>query len=706
MRTGFRGLLLATAAIGVLGAGQASAQTGDGTGTDELAEVIVTAQRRSQSVQEVPAAITAVGGETLADTGADTTGALQYLVPGLQVGTYNAGGYNAGGTGLTIRGVGANIGSPTVSMNIDGVYQPRATLAGLAQVDVERVEVLRGPQGTLYGRNANGGAVNFISRAPTSELEGYALASYADYDEVRLQGVVNLPLAERIRVRALVDYQDRGDGFVKNVVPGGRDIDDIEALSGRLRVAIDLADDVSLDLGLTARHSEGADTYFEVFTGTNIAGAINARDAHTTSVNAPQDSDRDYLSARATLKWTLPFGQFTSISAWQDFEEAFRFDTDATNVAFLRSEVDGANETFTQEFNLSGETGRADWVFGLFFMDERTFLNNHLFIGAATTPLRTDVGKYDTRAYAAFGDVTFQASERLKLIGGIRYSRDEVRVGQLTACPGAAGEFTFESVTPRAGLQYDLDADRNIYATVSRGFKAGGVNPYACPGGVFDEYEPEKITSYEAGLKARLFDRRLTLNASVFFYDYTNLQVSQLVGLTTFVSNAAGAEVRGLELEAAWTPSRHFGLNANLSLTDAEYTTFFNIDGLAPARGSQDLSGNRLNFTPKTSANLGAYYTTGETEAGTFTVRADVSYRSRIYFREFNAQADSTPAYGVLNLNLSWDSPDGRHTVRVFGNNLTKEDYRTRMISASFTGARLGIYGPPRQVGVELKSRF
>lgn len=228
-------------------AGQAPADSG---------EIVVTAQKRSESVQKVAASITAIGGEALTQRGITSAADLQFAVPSMQTGKI------LGNTAINIRGVGLNQGAPGVAIHIDGVYQAQPTMGDLAQADLERVEVLRGPQGTLYGRNATGGAVNFITKAPTDRFEGYALIGLAEYDEMKLQGMINVPLGDRVRARLVADWTRRSDGFVKNVTPGGPDLDRGETFSGRLRISADLTDNLTLDLSGAALHGSGPSLYF------------------------------------------------------------------------------------------------------------------------------------------------------------------------------------------------------------------------------------------------------------------------------------------------------------------------------------------------------------------------------------------------------------------------------------------------------------
>lgn len=724
MRKCVRVLLCGSAAIsGLAAAGGAWAQSDGPTQVDEL---IVTAQKRSESVQQVPAAITALGSQALQQRGVSQVSDLQFIVPSLQTGKL------LGQTALTIRGVGLNQGSPGVAIHVDGVYQARPSMGDLAQTDLERVEVLRGPQGTLYGRNANGGVVNFITKAPTDTFEGYVLGSYASYDETRLQTVINVPFNDRIRARLVLDRWNREDGFVKNVIPGGQDLDKGESLSGRLRVSADLTDNLTLDLGVSALHATGPSLYFTLHnppTPTSVAlnpylaDAIIPTDPWRTSANDPVSSNRSFASGDATLTWNLDAVTIKSITGYSRLADRYLSDDDSFNLSAFPASRNARSNTLTQEFNVSGALGPVDLVGGLFYMaDSEYYMQQYDFrLGIYPLPpgsiLHFETFKHDTRTYAAFTDATWNVTDRLRLLGGVRFSKDIQKSTQRNylqfningvalpptyTCPLQTNDVEWSSTTPRIGAQYDLNDDANVYGTVSKGFKVGGFNAFACN----NVFEPEKLTAYEAGIKSRLLDRTLTLNASIFYYDYTNLQLNQVVGLTSLIKNAPAAEIKGLEVEATWQPDSHWTINGNISLLDAKYTEFSNIDSLAPELGLQDVAGNYLNDAPKRSANAGVAYRTDPLSFGRLTARADVSYRSTFYFREFNNPLDAQKDYTLLNLALIWDSPDEKYRVRLYGTNVTNEAHIVRMGSSDNFGSRFVTWGAPRQVGVELKANF
>ena len=693
----------------------------------QIEEIVVTAQKRSESVQKVAAAISAISGPELARRGIATVTDLQFAVPSFHSGT------KGGSTDINVRGVGTGAGGTSgVAVNIDGVYQATTSTIDLAQIDLQRVEVLRGPQGTLYGRNATGGAVNFITTAPKGEFEGSLLAGYASYDEYHVQGMLNQPLGDKVRSRLVVDYRDRQDGFVKNITPGGEDLDKGKGISARLRVAADLTSNLTFDLGVAGSHNTGP---FEYITNYNtpgpdavaanpfLAGANFVSRPWRTVANDPVSSTRDYQSASGTFTWQLPIGELKSITAFQNYDYRYASDGDGTDLSISPYTGTKHDQTVTQEVNLGGRGDRLDWVVGAFYLSE-TDKNRLTFsfpLGLSGLPagayLDAKQPTYDSKSYAVFGDATVHLTEALKLLVGARYSEDHqtavygstlglllfgTQIPLAEVCPTRTDKLKFTSFTPRAGLQYDLNPSISSYFTYSRGYKAGGLNIYACG----DDFNPEKLTSYEGGFKSRWLENTVTLNISAFHYDYSNFQVNQIVGLTYTITNAAAATVEGLEVEGAWTPDNHWTLNASASHINAVYSDFFNADSLDPAAGLQNLKGNRLNNAPQNSANLGIQYRSEPLSFGFLTARVDGSYRSRVYFREFNQPLDSQSPYGLINANLTWDSLDQKYTVRLFATNLTKEAYAQSQGSSGSIGTRNITWGAPRQVGAELKARF
>jgi iron complex outermembrane receptor protein len=712
--------------------GNANGQVADASSREYIEEILVTAERRAQSVQSIPSAISALSDEQLKALGIDSATTLQFGVPSVFVGDGST------QTFITIRGVGptpqGQSGTSSVSVSVDGVYQSRTLAMGLAQVDLDRVEVLRGPQGTLYGRNATGGAINFITKAPTDAFEAKLAAGYSEYDQSHMQAIMNLPMGDRVRTRFAVDYTDRRDGFIENINPGREDVNELESLAARLRVTADLTDDLTVDMGLSSLKNEGTWTYFSQL-GTPIQEVIDENpvllgatyypgQSLTVSENDRNDATREFDTASLTFTWDSPIGTLKSITAYQEYDSDYSNDGDGLDISYAPSFANNTNETYSQELALSGSTGGLSWVVGAFYSHENDSLRFNLAFPLGIFPFPPGVyidflePGYTQKSYAAFADLTYSLSEKIDLIAGVRYTEDEqsathsssfgVAVGGVQIpigdiCSERTDKLESDSTTPRFGLQYNISSEQMAYVKYSKGYKAGGVDVYSCGG----SYEPEEVESYEIGYKTQLFDRSVTLNVSAFHYEYTDFQVAQIVNLTLAITNAGGADVNGIELEGMWVPNEHWRLNASLSYIDAYYTEFFNLDGLNPQLGMQDLEDNQLNGSPKESANVGASYTTETYSWGTLTAAVNSSYRSRTYFREFNSPEDSQESFTLTNVNLVWTSPSEKYQARLFARNITDEHYYQLLGASDGFGTRTtASWGAPRQVGFEVSAQF
>ena len=721
-------LSLAVATSALAWSGQGGAQTiADATasGPDgKIEEVIVTAEKRSELAHDLPASISVLSREALDQRGLDTTESLQFETPSLQYGEFGSVQV------ASIRGVGTNqygaAVQPGVAIYIDGVYQARTMTGNLAQVDLDRVEVLRGPAGTLYGRNAVGGAINFITQQPTDQLGGYLQAGYASYDEYRVQGVANVPLSDSVRTRLMLDYDDRQDGWIKNVVPGQPNLGADRDFSGRFQLAADLASNVTFNLSAYAVDAGGNNIYLEWYgPPPNFAPAhpIVPLAPRQTSANDPSDSHRHMEGLTGTLDWDMGWASLKAISAYYTVSIRNALDSDGVNLSIAPSHNSIASTTFSQEFDLSGKDFGLDWVTGLYYLDDTLHYASEFDFNVTSGTIPAGVGlitgqsPYTTKSYAGFADGTYNVTDAFRLIAGMRYSRDDVNLLQTnlttyhaaplaipgTCNPPVAFQRSFDSFTPRGGAQYDFNDNENLYFTVSRGFKAGGFNSGSCG----NSFKPERLTSYEVGLKSRLFDNHLILDGAAFYYDYTDLQLQQYLSNASTIVNVPQASVRGLELQATAAPDVHWELEGNLSLLDATYDTYSNVDVLNPAAGIQNLAGNSLDRSPKMSGNVGIQYTTSPFDGiGVFTARADAYATSRVYYREFENPQDSQAPYGLLNVSLVWESPDQKMTGRLYGTNLTNTDYITSLSSTNQYNGRFVTWGPPSQVGIEFRVHY
>ena len=423
------------------------------------------------------------------------------------------------------------------------------------------------------------------------------------------------------------------------------------------------------------------------------------------------------------IDWDLGSGiNLRSTTGFQDFSADYRSDFDGTNVTLYQGKIIRDSETFTQELAFSGSTGPLDFVVGGFYMDEGysqdlsitepngngSFLPNALL--SFVTPY------YDTKAVAVFTDLTWNITDALRVIGGLRYSEDQqntfqqfdifarIKINPTTTislgnqCSAALPELNFHATTPRLGVQYDVSGDSTVYVNYAEGLKVGGYNT---DGTCNDPYLPEEIKSYELGWRNSLMGGDLTINATGFLYDYNNLQLQQIIGTGVSILNAPRAEILGLELEGNYHASREFNLFGSLSMLDATYKEFSVFDGAANVQ--INAAGNRLNSAPKASVNAGFEYSpSAEILSGGLSLRSDVSFRSATFLRESNSPLERQGAYTIVNASLTWTSADEGFAVRGYVNNLFDSVYLTQSQWSAPINSRTISWGNPRQYGVEL----
>ena len=714
------GAALAAALFATSGVAEAAAA---GPAEDDLIEeIVVTANKRSQSVQDVAGSLSALAADALDARGIKDMYDIQFAVPSLHFGP------QLGNQKITIRSISEFNRQPGVAVSLDGIYQSRSSTAHLYQLDLERIEVLRGPQGTLYGRNSNGGAVNFISAAPTREAEGMLRIGYAEYDETKLQAVYSGPIGDRVAFRIAADHMDRGEGWVENLVSGGESLMQGQSGNVRLKLAAEPTETFSVDLMYVQSTVKGPhehlswvtfDPALAVAGGTpQLTTAAKTFEPFKTHVNPVNDSDRDFELIGLTLEWDMGWATLKSITAQQDFDDFVVADRDLTDVPLFDIWDRSVIDTFTQEINLLGSSDRMDWVLGAFFLqeewDRHIEFNNALPVFGFPVPSQFVFSQplMDTDSLSFFVDATWEVTDRARVSAGVRHTDDEideyhVNEGRLplfgVTIPfcDKAEELDWGATTIRLVGQYDLSDTGNVYVSYTEGYKAGGVAPVECN----VPYEPETVDAYELGYKATL-GGSATLSAAAFYYDYSDFQVSQIIGVSPVTRNAGDAEVRGLELELSSSLTENWLVSGAVALLDTEYGDFINLDGLQAELGFQNNKGNPLNNAPKTSINLGLAYTTPVQWGGRVTLRADAAYRSRTYFREFKNKLDSQAAYAVVNLNANWESEDRTWAGRLFVRNATNEAYILYLLGSSGVGARYGSWGPARQMGVEVTRRF
>ena len=743
------------AVVGILSlAGAQLAAAAEG-GMAVLEEVTVTAEKRETTIQDTPISITAFSGQELAMAGIDGTNALANFTPGLTIQKEVIGK-------VVIRGVGTEnytVGSdPGVAIHQDGVYLARSSVAIFDFFDLNRVEVLRGPQGTLYGRNATGGVINIISNEPTETFEGYARLDAGNYSKLRFEGAVSGPISgDAVQGRLSVIYAER-DGFTENLFPtaksrGVDQLDNQDLWGVRGQVNFNINEDVSLLVKGEWLRDDSLPPAFKYFDLTdafwfNAFGPDqNLPDLRQVSqgfetqipgsgrtVPSVGRANQDGYSARLT--WDLGDMTFTSLTGYRKIDFSWINDGDGFDTFFVTYFQTDESKQFTQEFQLasSGDTG-LDWILGAYYLSEdaTTFTGIPFIIGSPADFILWD-GESNTDAFAVFGQATYSFTDRLRVTGGVRYNKDDKKGdlvynlfgGLITpdiaigAPPGTTWadvlDKDWDAVTGKLGVDYDFTDDVMGYATVSRGYKSGGFNLLAGQ----EPYDPEYLWAYELGLKTRLADGRVVANVGAFLYDYSDMQVGKVVNLSATVVNAAAATIKGFEAELRALVGEGFEINAGLSWLDTSYDEFETEDPgwpggagcgtLVTAPRTISLKGCELPRAPEFQGVLGASWTGNLANGGELGIRADYSYRGDQFFTQFNRDLVSQDAYGLLNARITYTAPGGHWYVTAYGDNLADETYYVTVlesgVAAAGTVVPQAVVGPPQTYGLVVGVNF
>ncbi|MCX7587273.1 TonB-dependent receptor [Phenylobacterium sp. 58.2.17] len=696
-------LLLNASALGLLTAlsvlpAHALAQSTSSTAT--LEEVVVTAEKRETNLQDTPVSITAVTGETLQAMGVATIEDLQLFTPGVTITNDSMAIVNIRGIGTSAFGVATD---PSSTVHYDGVYIPRPTTGYQDMFDVERVELLRGPQGVLFGRNSAGGTLNITSKAPTRALEGVLSATLGNYDRRTFSGTVSGPLGERVRGRLTLMKNDR-DGIYANPKTG-ETYQNQNRFAARGAVEFDVTE--ALELVLRADYGRDRETgypsvrlsYPPQFAA---AGATipTGEDQLILDTRPRNNVENGGVSATATYV-TAPL-TFKSITAYRASTIDQVLDVDATDLFLRNLTLWERSRSFTQELQVSNnDAERLEWIVGAFYLRETARDQLQILEPGRTLALpEANV----TNAAALYGQATYEVMDRLRLTGGLRYSyekkdfnyrvrSDGVDVG------GEAVEASWKAWTPKVGVQYDLNDDMMVYASATRGFKSGGFQL-----GDGRPFRPEYIWAYEGGVKSMFWDRRLRANLSVFFYDYTDMQVVEYINGVATTTNAGKATLKGGELELQARPVAGLDLTATAAYLDAKYDRFFD-QGVS-------LAGKTLPNAPKWNLTFAAQYRFELPAGQALTLRGDVAWRDEVEFKANNLPQFAGAAYTLFNARATYSTIDDRWELAVFGKNLTDERYATyKTVGTDATGVSnpalpLAVYGEPRQYGVQVMRRF
>ncbi|HVY83671.1 MAG TPA: TonB-dependent receptor [Caulobacterales bacterium] len=699
-------------------------------------EVVVTAQKRTERLLDVPIAISVVDPALLQNTNARNLSELQGVMPSVFIASNHGGGK----TYVTIRGAtgtALNTGDEPVAIYMDDVYQARGVTIGMVDLlDVQSVEIVRGPQGTLQGRNATAGAILLTSADPTPDFQGYLTASVASPQEVRAQGAVSGPLGGGFEGRVALGYVDER-GWMHNLATNdwdggaqsmqGRGVlkyDNGGAFDARLVYEHTFITNEPALFRYAATQGNPSPTGPYVLAGTATPDTPLPADQYDQIFNHnrmfvdPGTSTR-VLTDGATARMSYDFGgaELISVTGWRKVAVSGLNDSDglATMPRQGYNQNHDTSREYSQELRLqSTGAGPLSWIVGLYAFDEHQFYLDDIFnlrFSVATNTRTRYTGTIDTKSYAAFGDATYHLTDQLSVVGGVRYTQDDKDLASqilttnldtsvTTTVNYQSHGDTWSDTTYRAKLVYKPDDNLMFYASYGTGFRAGGYNPFA----VQVPYNPEGSRSTEIGAKGSIFDRRLTYSVAAYHNSYTNLQLR--AGVPTggaIITNAGAARVNGLEVEFEARPDPQTRLIGNFAYTDAIFTSFKNA--VDPFNHFVDATGNTLVRTPKWQ-----YFFSGERDfsVGALDFTAELNYRWRdkvyFYFTDQDSPTWQGAAGGELGARLTLHGRDDVWTASLYGTNLTNE----RLINSSNVTFSYPLAGlnKPRSIGISVERHF
>ncbi len=728
-------------------------------------EIVVTARRTQESIQDVPGAVSAFSGADLEELAAEDLTDIQNAVPNLNLAQGRGSNSSAN---IYIRGVGQPDAlatfDPAVGVYIDDVYYSRIRGALVDVYDVERIEVLRGPQGTLYGKNTNGGALKIVTRKPSDEVRASASATYGSYDQLDLSARLSGPLSEGLAAGGLSLYRGVRDGYVEDPITGD-EYNDKDTWAARGQLVFTPREDFELMLvgdyteespGLTVGQQQstlttifgvpllpppGEDWDYETSTGLardeflDSTGLRDASPTPDTPTELENSQELEHYGVSAQASWDISDAlTLKSITAYRELVYDDFIDIDATPLEIGDVFVGVDQDQTSQEFQLQYDNGgKLRGVAGLYWINENIDSTQFAYaddflIGASAASFpevfTREIGdNLNLHSYAAFANLTYDVTDRLSVTGGLRGTSETKHYDRFTTTNLAPvpvvvdQEETWDDISPLLSADFDIDDDTMIYARFSKGFKSGGFNGRANNSPAEGEpYDPEVVYSYEAGLKSDFADGRVRTNAAIFYNDYKDFQarVSDSItvdGIPTpvlSVLNAGELNIWGAELEATLAATDNLTFQGALGYLNAEYGEF--IDQRFP--GGDRAEFDEPPFSPEWTARLAGHYRI-PTDYGEFNLGADVNYRGDTVLSVDQSVISGTTVtpvesafqdgYWLLNARLAWTHPEGHWGVALYGKNLTDELYKSDYQEFSSVGnIRTAYFGDPRTVSVKL----
>ena len=681
-----------------------------------LEEVIVTAQLREQNLQDVPVSVTAFDSEDMEDYRLFSLQDIARFTPGFTGSSFNNSNpiFAVRGANNTFSQAGA---SKPVGVFIDEVFIPRNSAANFDLFDLEQVAVLRGPQGTLFGRNVTGGALQITTARPSLEKPELKLKlGGGNLDYIEAAGLGSMPLSDNAAGKVSFSYKNR-DGYITDRF-NGLDYNDIETLSIRGQLLFELSEELeviaSIDYTKDDTNSRGY-TLVSNSAGTDFSD--NDGDIETAELDLPQDFDREIWGVSLRAYWNLASGTVSSITAYRESDATEFYSLGAGAVAlptvstqFIKNEVDEP-KMFSQELRFVSARGEMfDYIFGFYYYNEDTDrVVDDLLLGISgfvTFVDRSFDVNVDTESYAFYADTTVHLFDTVDISFGGRYTNEdkEVTVNFTDKRNSASGflvspQDDFDEFTTRVAINWYAAENINLFASRTEGFTAGGFNTETNSATAINlGFNPETITAYEVGAKTQWLDDSLTFNITGFIQDFEDKQEGFFNVAERFFSifNASEASMDGVEIEAVWYPTDGLALNFSYSYLDTEYERF-----VIP--GGADFTGNRLQTAPENTYSAGFNYRHPIKDIGNLLLNASYSWQDDYFTGASNSPDFLIDSYGLVNASIGFESGDGRWRLSLWGNNLSDKEY---VLIRGTSGAIGEYFGAPRTYGATLTFNF
>lgn len=711
-----------------------------------LEEITVTAQKREQSITDVSISMNAFSSEDMRLFRVEDPTDISQFVSNMDIkGTL--GGVNPA---ITLRGVGLNDfnanNNPSVGVYVDEVFLASPAMLNSRMFDVERVEVLKGPQGTLYGRNATGGAINIVNKKPSQETDGYITLGVGDYDQMQVEGAIGGGFSDSVSGRLSASYNNQGESFHTNLMTGS-DFGDLETTALRAQLLIEPSDTFTAHLTAHYAATEGTNTPFTIFglldpaqpflyvpcgpalsfqfdnsqcgdvygiqeldDGNPYTHTFNPADAATYIV------DTDVIGLTARLDWALDSMTITSITGYESQDRVFGDNVNSHPLNFSQIVHDEEISQFSQEFRLSGETaGGNQWIAGVFYSsDEFESANNFVSFDLFLTELFWDVDQ-STTAFAVFGSIDWNLTDTVTLTTGIRYTDEEIDFAGGTtdlnpldascildplcgptgfgAVPitGVNSTFSDDNISGRVALEFRPSDEVLWYGSISTGFKSGGFfGDFTFDNSELAPFSSETITAYEIGTKATLASGRVQLNAAAFLYDYQDIQTLVPGTLVTAFTNAEDADVSGLDIDILAAPTEGLTLGLGVGFLDTELGAI----GVVPAGGKLPNAADlQMNGLARYEFSAGSNLVGG--------VQANFKYTDDMFRDAFNDQFNFTDSYTTVDARFWIGGDSGKWELALWAKNLGDEEYVEQAFNfIDITGLANQLYGAPRTYGL------